>query len=61
MLVGGALGVAGQATTRKITEMVTGKKPSVIEISKSDLKAALYVITGALLFAEGAVLAVVFG
>ena len=60
MLVGGALGVAGQATTRKITEMVLGKKPQTMDVAKSDVKAALYAMTGALLFAEGAILAVIF-
>ncbi len=57
MLVGGALGVAGQATTRKITEIVTRRKMDELQIGKSDSKAALYALTGAFLFVEGAVLA----
>jgi hypothetical protein len=52
LLVGGALGVAGQATTRKVTELFTRRKVSDSEVVKSDFQAALYTLTGAVLFAE---------
>lgn len=58
MLVGGALGLAGQATTRKITEIFLRRK--VIDdsdVEKGNLRATLYLITGGLLFAEGYALA----
>jgi hypothetical protein len=58
MLVGGALGVAGQATSRKLTEMLTRRKVDPKTIQLSDLKAELYALTGVLLFAEGALMAV---
>jgi hypothetical protein len=61
MLVGGALGVAGQATARKITEMLTRRKIDPKTVETSDLKAALYALTGIILFAEGAVMSVIFG
>lgn len=57
MLAGGALGVAGQATTRKITEMLTRSKVKQESIAASDFKAGLYALTGVLLFAEGALMA----
>jgi hypothetical protein len=60
MLVGGALGVAGQATTRKLTELVFHRRTSDSEVVSSDLKAALYILTGGLLFVEGALMAVLF-
>ena len=52
MLVGGALSLAGQATTRKVAEMFTRQKVTDSEVSKSDLKAGLYALTGAMLFIE---------
>jgi hypothetical protein len=52
MLIGGALGVAGQATSRKIAEFMTRRKVTPSEVASGDLKAALYSITGGLLFAE---------
>jgi hypothetical protein len=58
MLVGGALGVAGQGTTRKLNEMIF-KKSFTGNASQSDLKAALYAITGGLLFLEGALLSLI--
>ena len=61
MLVGGALGLASQATARKVTEFLTKRKVDPKEVQSSELKAALYALTGVLLFAEGAVLAAVLG
>jgi hypothetical protein len=52
MLVGGALGVAGQATTRKVTELFTRRKIADAEVTKGDTQAALYTLTGAILFVE---------
>ena len=57
MLVGGALGVAGQATARKLTEMLTRQKVDPKTVAASDLKAALYALTGVVLFVEGALMA----
>ena len=59
MLVGGALGVAGQATTRKITEMITRKPVDPKTVAASDARAAVYAVTGVLLFAEGAIMTAV--
>ena len=59
MLVGGALGVAGGATSRKIAEIVSRRKVDPKSIQASDAKAALYAITGLLLFAEGALMAAI--
>ncbi len=56
MLVGGAMGVAGQATTRKVAEWITRRSISDQEISRSDLVAALYALTGGILFAEASVM-----
>ncbi len=56
MLVGGAMGVAGQATTRKVAEWITRRKLSEQELSHSDLVAALYALTGGILFAEVSVM-----
>lgn len=58
MLVGGAMGVAGQATTRRITEWATRRKIKDSETVQSDLAAALYAFTGGTLFAEAFVLSV---
>jgi hypothetical protein len=52
MLVGGALGVAGQATSRKVTELFTRRKVSDAEVMKSDSQAALYALTGVVMFVE---------
>ncbi len=52
MLIGGAMGIAGQATTRKITEWITRRKLNDQELLHSDLAAALYALTGGILFAE---------
>jgi hypothetical protein len=52
MLVGGALGVAGQATTRKVTELFTRRKITDAEVTKGDSQAALYTLTGIVLFVE---------
>ncbi len=60
MLVGGALGVAGQATTRKITEILTRGKVKPEVVRDSDFKAGLYALTGVLLFAEGGAMALIF-
>ena len=61
LLVGGALGLAGQASTRKIAEMLTRKKVDPGSVETSDLKAALYALTGIMLFAEGAVMSLILG
>jgi len=52
MLVGGALGVAGQATTRKVTEIFTRRKLKDTEVIQNDVQAALYALTGVVLFVE---------
>lgn len=52
MLLGGALGVAGQATSRKVTELFTRRKLKDSEVTKNDVQAALYALTGAVLFVE---------
>jgi hypothetical protein len=52
MLLGGALGVAGQATTRKVTELFTRRKIKDTEVIQNDVQAALYALTGVLLFVE---------
>jgi len=52
MLVGGALGVAGQATSRKVTELFTRRKIKDSEVMQNDSAAALYALTGAVLFVE---------
>jgi hypothetical protein len=63
MLIGGALGVAGGATSRKVAEFISSsvlkRKYDPKSVESSDAKAALYAITGMLLFAEGAVMAAV--
>ncbi len=56
MLIGGAMGIAGQATTRKIAELFMRRKLSEKEAAHSDLVAALYALTGGILFAEAAVM-----
>lgn len=61
MLIGGALGVAGQATTRKLAEIITRRKVEPGSVAASDLRAALYALTGVILFAEGAFMAYLFG
>ena len=61
MLLGGALGVAGQATARRVAEFLTRKKVDPKSVESSDLKGALYALTGILLFAEGAIMAAVLG
>jgi hypothetical protein len=60
MLVGGALGVAGQATTRKLSQLLTRSKDEPNSLASSDAKAALYALTGLMLFGEGAVMAALF-
>lgn len=60
LLIGGALGVAGQATTRKLSEMLFHRRAPDSDVKSSDLKAALYILTGGLLFLEGAAMAVLF-
>lgn len=60
MLVGGALGVAGQATSRKLVEMLTRTKTKPESVALSDFKAGIYALTGVILFAEGAMMAVIF-
>ena len=57
MLIGGAMGVAGQATTRKITEWISRRKLDEAEVTLGDRAAALYALTGCLLFAEVFVMA----
>ncbi len=52
MLVGGALGVAGQATTRKVAEIFTRRKLKDTEVIQNDVQAALYALTGVVLFVE---------
>ncbi len=52
MLLGGALGVAGQATTRKVTELFTRRKLKDTEVIQNDVQAALYALTGVVLFVE---------
>lgn len=59
MLIGGALGVAGQGTSRKLAELLTKRKLDAESASTTDLKAALYALTGMFLFVEGAVMAAV--
>ena len=59
MLIGGALGVAGQATTRKVAEMLTRRKLDPGLRTGSDAKAGLYALTGIILFAEGALMAAI--
>jgi len=61
MLIGGALGLAGQASTRKIAEILTRRKVDPKSVETSDLKAALYAFTGIILFAEGALMSVLLG
>jgi hypothetical protein len=58
MLIGGAMGVAGQATTRRVAEWATRRKLRDSEVTTSDLAAALYALTGCMLFAEAFVLSV---
>lgn len=60
MLMGGALGVAGQATTRKVMEVLSRRKVDPASVAVSDLRAAFYAVTGVMLFVEGAVLAAIF-
>ena len=52
LLIGGALGVAGQATTRKVAEIFTRRKVADSEVLKGDQMAALYSLTGVILFVE---------
>jgi hypothetical protein len=59
MLVGGALGVAGGATAQTIARFLTRKKLDPKSIQTSDAKAALYALTGFMLFAEGALMSAV--
>jgi hypothetical protein len=63
MLIGGALGVAGGATSRKVAEFISTsvlkKKYDPKSVESSDVKAALYALTGMILFAEGALMAAV--
>jgi hypothetical protein len=63
MLIGGALGVAGGATSRKVAEFITTsvlkKKYDTKGFQTSDAKAALYALTGMLLFAEGAAMSLI--
>jgi hypothetical protein len=63
MLIGGALGVAGGATSRKVAEFISTsvlkKKYDPMSVESSDVKAALYALTGMILFAEGALMAAV--
>ena len=59
MLVGGALGVAGGATAQTIARFLTRKKLDPKSIQTSDTKATLYVLTGFMLFAEGALMSAV--
>ena len=59
MLVGGALGVSGQATTRKITEMITRKPVDPTSVAATDARAAVYAVTGLLMFAEGALMSAI--
>ena len=61
MLVGGGLGVAGQATTRKVTEWVTKRKVQDSEVRQGDRMAALYALTGVMLFVEAFALAILLG
>lgn len=58
MLVGGGLGVAGQGTSRKVVELLFRQKTP--KDSSTDRLAALYSLTGGILFAEGALLTVIF-
>ena len=60
MLVGGALGVAGQATSQKIAELLTRNRVKQESVAASDYKAALYAFTGIVLFAEAALMAFLF-
>ena len=65
MLVGGAMSFAGQGGVRYVVDVfsrrATGKKisPGKDELEKSELRAALYAITGFLLFSEAIVLTAV--
>jgi len=59
LLVGGALGVAGGATAQAISKLLTRKKLDTKSIKTSDEKAALYALTGFMLFAEGALMSVI--
>ena len=62
MLVGSALSFAGQGGVRVIVDSfakkVVGKRlsPGKEELERNELRAALYAITGGLLFVEGIVL-----
>ena len=61
MLVGGALGVAGGATARKVAEFLSRKRLDEKSIQTSDAKATLYAVTGIILFAEGALMSAILG
>jgi len=61
MLVGGALGVAGGPSSRKVMEFLSRRKVDPKTIETSDARAALYAVTGMLLFAEGAIMAAFLG
>jgi predicted RND superfamily exporter protein len=57
MLVGGALGLAGQATAQRLSEVLFRQKFKPDSAAKTEFKAALYSLTGLLLFVEGGVMA----
>jgi len=61
MLVGGALGVSGGATARKVAEFLSRKKLDERSVQSSDAKATLYAVTGIILFAEGALMSAILG
>lgn len=60
MLIGGALSFTGQEGFRRLASLMirVELKPEVRHVDKSEMKAALYAITGVILFLESSVLAV---
>ena len=59
MLIGGAVSFTGQEGIRRLTSLLTRieLKPDARDAEKSEMKAALYALTGVILFVESTVLA----
>ncbi len=59
MLLGGALSFAGQEGFRRLASVLTRVEPHATEreVERNEMKAALYVLTGVILFVESSAIA----
>jgi hypothetical protein len=64
MLVGGGMGITGQAGMRKVASLVRGffrvHGGEEVDLASNDIRAAFYMMTGVFLFVESAILASLF-